>query len=150
VAVSDQEQTQVTAGAFMEDPRGLRLTSVLVFDFFHRYVRCLKAAEAGAGLTPLFWAAVTIYNIGYGPWDSCLWWAQILDEARMFAQVQEASSPLLMAFWRGILIDKNLDASTCENDVGRPARERFLHSLTGSNTQLEGISEHVDELYEGP
>jgi hypothetical protein len=128
-ASSDQEQTQVTANAFCEDPKGLRLTYVAVFDFFHRWWNCLKTAQAKAGLTPLFYAAVMIYNLGYGPWETCVWWQQMLSQMSDLASGLEDDSPLLLAFWRQILVDRRLDLHKKDEDVGKAARRRFIDSL---------------------
>lgn len=131
---SDQEQVQVTADAFCEDPGGLRLTKVSVFDFFHRWWNCLKTAQAKASLTNVFYAAVMIYNIGYGPWETCAWWGLMLSQTTDLASAMEDDSPLLLAFWRQILVDKRLDMSLRDEDVGRPARKRFIESLSAKGS----------------
>ena len=125
----DQEQTQVTGNAFCEDPGGLRLTKVSMFDFFHRWWNCLNAAMALAGLTPVFYAAVMIYNIGYGPWESCAWWNAMLATGQEVASTMNVDGPLIMAFWKQILVSKSQDTARADHIVGRGGREAFLESL---------------------
>ncbi len=126
---SDQESTQVTGQAFCEDPNGLALTMVCTFDFFHRWWNCLNTAMARSGLTPIFYAAVMMYNLGYGPWESCAWWALLLAEIDDVASGVKPDSPLLLAYWPQIMIDKKLHASKRDADVGKLGRQRYIESL---------------------
>lgn len=129
VHVTDQEQTQVSAGMYMVDPHGLKLTAVHMFDFFHRVWNCLGTATARSGLTPAFYAATMIFDLGYGPWETCAWWALMLAEASDMAAHMKADDPLLLSFWPRILVDKRLHLSNRDEDVGRAARERHLQDL---------------------
>ena len=126
---SDQEQTQVSGHAFSEDPNGLRLTMTAIFDIFHRFVNCLNNGTAKAGLTPIFYAAVMIYNIGYGPWETCLWWQQMLAQIDDLAATMDADNALLLALWKGILVDLKMDHKKADADVGKAARQKFIQSM---------------------
>ena len=127
----DQHQTQVLGGAWCESPAGIRLTMVSVFDIYHRLWNCLKAAEARAGLTPMFYAATTIYNFAYGPWESSAWFHQLLMEAADVGSTLDPDGPLMMLFWQRILGDKRRSRDSCDLEglSAREARAEHLKTL---------------------
>ena len=125
----DQEQLQLTGLSFLEN--SLRATVVTSYDFFHRYWNGLQDATARSGLYSVYYAAHLVYNVAYGPYQSCSWFHTILASAADMAACLEPDSPWLLRFWDGILCDQGKQYDRSDAVRGRQGRERFLEGLKG-------------------
>lgn len=132
---SDQEQTQITGGEFIlkPEPAGLGCTGVRFSDDFHRWNNDMSGSIAKAGLAPVEKAATLFLNLGYGPWQSGLWYHSICGEGQNLSQNIAANSQLLLKLWPRIVVD----LKTCEwwlhDGTGEKARRLFLGKLPEMN-----------------
>ena len=124
---SDQEQTQIGGMNFMEEH--LRLLLVRMSDFFHRWHNDFGHASAKAGLMPIFYAAIVMLNIAYGPWESAAWYHQLVQMAMDLGVACGPDDPHLLKLWPRILMDKGLHFETSKAVVGVEARRRFIANL---------------------
>jgi hypothetical protein len=126
--VTDQEQLQVTGGAFMEDE--LKITMVRLYDWFHREHNNNVDAIAKSGFQVIFLACIAIFNVSYGPYKDCQWFWQLLHMAADLVKTMGPDDPLLIKFWPKILKDKGLAFETADEIIGRPGRVKFLQALS--------------------
>ena len=103
---SDQESVQISGSCFMAAE--LKLATVYFRDFFHRLHNDSNMAVALAGLMPAFFAGMAIMSLGYGPWQTCVWWHGMVVEAKNLAVKSSANSPLLLKAWRRIVGERGL------------------------------------------
>ena len=124
---TDQEQTQLTGGEFILSV--LRVTGGRFEDWFHRCSNDLATAQAEAGLTVMYYSAVLIYNIGYGPWQSCLWWQTMLAQAAALKNVLTSDSPIVLRLWKRRIRELGLQGETSPELIGKEARVAWLESI---------------------
>ena len=130
---TDQEATQITGGEciFRPQPEGLGCTGARFSDDFHRWNNDLSGATAKAGLAPVEKAATLVFNIGYGPWQSCAWFHQICSQGKKLAETMDDNSPLLLKYWPWIKKDRGIFTKFQDELAGAAARKRFVKSLPG-------------------
>ena len=95
---------------------------------------------AQAGLTAPYMAALMVFNIAYGPWQSAAWFYSISQQGEDLSDLLMPDDPILLRYWPRILRDRGLELEASEDLVGRPARVRFIKELgTGSLMELKGV-----------
>ena len=126
---SDQEQIQISGANFMKCALGLMM--VFFRDFFHRLHNDFATAMSKAGFMPIFFAAIVILNLGYGPYQTAGWWHAMLAEAAELAQKAKPNNPALVKLWPWI--QRSMAASSpgaaAASSGGVAAREDFLKGL---------------------
>jgi hypothetical protein len=127
---ADQEQVQITGVNFMKDALGLRV--VLFRDIFHRIHNDCTTAMANAGLMPIFYAAIVILNLGYGPYQTAGWWHSMLAEAAELGMKATPDNPALVKLWPWIERSRKSAASPGSSDGvcgGVASRRHFLQEM---------------------
>ena len=107
----------------------LRLLLVRISDFFHRWHNNFGHAASKAGLMPIFYAAIVMLNIAYGPWESAAWYHLLLNMAMELVSATVPDDPHLLKLWPRILMDKDLHLETNEGIIGVEGRRRFIAQL---------------------
>jgi hypothetical protein len=130
---ADQEQSQNSAMDWLMDwDKGLNVCGVKFSDWFHRCWNDIKIAVAMSGLEPIYQAAILIFNIGYGPWDTSLFFRQFVAQVETLPAILDSNSPLVIRFWKRHLRLNGLLNSGNEL-TGPAARKRFIQELAHKN-----------------
>jgi hypothetical protein len=124
---ADQEQKQITGVNVLSDD--LRLTVEFIFDWAHRSSNDVTDTILKSGLWVVYMMALVIFNNPFGPFNTSAWWQDLRNTAKSFKGKLTKNDPLLLRFWDGIVSERKLAYSSCDNDVGEAARQRFLDTL---------------------
>ena len=124
---SDQEQTQETGGEFILSK--LRVVGARFGDYFHRAANDLDEACALSGLTAVYYGMAFCFNIGYGPYESALWYRQLLAQTQQLAKALKANDVMPMRWWSRILKDQSKHHIMDEAVVGAAGRAKYLADL---------------------
>ena len=130
----DEEQTQVTGDSILSD--ALRVTMADYSDVFHRLSNNVVNAMKSSSTYIYYLCAILIYNCAYGPWESCLFFRQLLSHGYSVARSLDPDNAALIHFWPRILKDRNHHHESDDVIVGRPSRQNFLHKLHTRSTAL--------------
>ena len=107
----------------------LEMTYLAIFDWFHRQHNDLQHSTRQAGMWSIYYQTILVFNVGHGPWAKGAWFHQILESATDLKELLNENDRMLKVFWPKILVDKSLHFSTLPDEVGPPARRKFIQEL---------------------
>jgi hypothetical protein len=119
---SDQCQKQITGLTCLAER--LRLNFEHLFDPSHRYHNNYNEALTRSGLLSKYYAAIPVYNVLYGPFQSSSWFHLAVQHGADQTVSMKPDDPLLLRCWQEILLDGGYH--NVPGASGKKAREQYI------------------------
>ena len=124
VGFVDEEQRQWTAASFLQQT--MNVCVELWPDSFHRRSNDVWLALKDAGFSVWVVLAATCCNVGYGPWQACTFFQELLEQGDMLCHMLHVDDPVLSRLRPKICSDKGWHSVA---ETSKDARAAHIASL---------------------
>ena len=125
----DELQKQISGDNILGDDPHFRISVEGIRDFSHRIINDKFNAMKRSGMYVFYLAAVLVWNVARGPWESCAFMRELMAHASRLTLRLVPDSPEVLFFWKHIVRMRGHCGETDPALVGQAARSNLIAGL---------------------